>query len=87
MCRVRFRRAVKRGLCEYSLLFFWVGGIGNGKRRLRDPWSSSYVHSMDQIYVFMFCITSYIIIFAVSVVVVSVSFADPTAGMCWFGVW
>ena len=21
--------------------FFWAGGIGNGKRRLRDPWSSN----------------------------------------------
>ncbi len=46
--------------------FFWVGGIGNGKRRRRRPWSSSYVHCMShpqtaQIYVFMFCIMSYII--------------------------
>jgi hypothetical protein len=46
--------------------FFWVGGIGNGKRRRHGPWSSSYVHSMSlpqtvQIYVFMFCIMSYII--------------------------
>jgi hypothetical protein len=45
--------------------FFWVGGIGNGKRRRRDPWSSIYVHYMsrpqtDQIYVFMFCVMSYI---------------------------
>jgi len=24
--------------------FFWVGGIGNGKRRYHGPWSSSYVH-------------------------------------------
>jgi hypothetical protein len=24
--------------------FFWVGGIGNGKRRYPCPWSSSYVH-------------------------------------------
>jgi hypothetical protein len=41
--------------------FFWVGGIGSGKRRRRDPWSSSYVHCMSrlqtaQIYVLMFCI-------------------------------
>jgi hypothetical protein len=41
--------------------FFLVGGIGNGKRRNRGPWNSSYVHCMscpqtDQIYVFMFCI-------------------------------
>jgi hypothetical protein len=46
--------------------FFWVGGIGNGKRRHRGPWSSSYVRCMSrpqttQIYVFMFCIMSYII--------------------------
>ncbi len=46
--------------------FFWVGGIGNGKRKCRDPWSSSYVHCMSnpqtaQIYVFMFCVMSYII--------------------------
>ncbi len=46
--------------------FFWVGGIGNGKRRHRVSCSSSYVHSMScpqttQIYVFMFCIMSYII--------------------------
>ncbi len=46
--------------------FFGVGGIGNGKRSRLGPWSSSYVHSMscpqtDQIYVFMFCIMSYII--------------------------
>jgi hypothetical protein len=46
--------------------FFWVGGIGNGKRRRHGPWSSGYVHSMThpqtvQIYVFMFCIMPYII--------------------------
>jgi len=47
--------------------FFWVGGIRtNGKRRLRDPWSSSYVHYMsrlqtDQIYVFMFRIVCLIL--------------------------
>ena len=39
--------------------FFWVGGIGNGKRRRHGPWSSSYVHCMSrlqtaQIYVFVF---------------------------------
>jgi hypothetical protein len=28
--------------------FFWVGGIGNGKRRRRGPWSSSYVHCMSR---------------------------------------
>ncbi len=27
--------------------FFWVGGIGNGKRRYHGPWSSSYVHCMS----------------------------------------
>ena len=43
--------------------FFWVGGIGDGKRRLRDPWSSSCVSSLSCrvfkqsiTYVFMFCI-------------------------------
>jgi hypothetical protein len=55
---------------------FWVGGIGNGKRRHHGPWSLSYVHSMShpqktvQIYVFMFCVMSYIM-YTVSVVVVS----------------
>ncbi len=44
--------------------FFWVCGIGNGKRRYHGPWSSSYVHFIpwpqtDQIYVFMFCVMSY----------------------------
>jgi hypothetical protein len=27
--------------------FFWVGGIGNGKRRYHGSWSSSYVHCMS----------------------------------------
>ncbi len=54
------------GFWEGTLVLFWVGGIGNGKRRCRDQWSSSYVHSMSrpqtaQIYVFMFFIMSYII--------------------------
>jgi hypothetical protein len=29
--------------------FFWVGGIGNGKRRHRGPWSSSYVHCTSRL--------------------------------------
>ncbi len=51
---------------ETVVLFFGVGGIGNGKRRRSGPWSSSYVHYMlilqtVQIYVLMFCITSLIL--------------------------
>ena len=46
--------------------FFWVGGIGNGKRRRLGPWSSSYVHlcrvfKQTKMYVFMFCIICFIL--------------------------
>jgi hypothetical protein len=61
--------------------FCWVGGIGNGKRRHRGPWSLSYVHSMS--YVFMLCIVSYIYISSLC----SGDFVDATACMFWFGVW
>jgi hypothetical protein len=38
------RESVVSGSGRRQWFFFWVGGIGNGKRRRRGPWSSSYVH-------------------------------------------
>ena len=36
------------GRRQYAL-FFWVGGIGDGKRRCHGPWSSNYVHFMSHL--------------------------------------
>ena len=60
------RESVVSGSGRRHWFFFWVGGIGNGKRSRHGPLGSSYVRCMSrpqtaQIYVFMFCIMSYII--------------------------
>ena len=53
-----------KGVCSVGRRqwFFFLGGwsLGDGKRRLRDPWRSSYFRFMSRLqtdrYVFMFCI-------------------------------
>ena len=39
-----FVSMIKGNFERRQWFFFWVGGIGNGKRRHRGPWSSSDVH-------------------------------------------
>jgi hypothetical protein len=68
-------------------LFFWVGGIGNGKRRYRGPWNSRYVslHVTSSNSPNLCIYVLYYVLYYINSLC-SGGFTDTTTVMCWSGV-
>ncbi len=84
---LKITKAVRFFCGRRQWFFFWVGGIGNGKRRCNGPWSSNYVsmyvvssNSQNLCIYVLYYVLYYIISLC------SGGFTDSTTGMCWFGV-